>query len=668
MIVNINDSNFQDYYDIFAEAFQVLKDNGFDVGTNANPDKTNFSSLAEYYSHMADLFNLRQYRYVMLPLDEEPFTINLNDRSISIPAGFSKCASVQTDQLAETIIFIADRYFDYMDLNNTEIYVQWITPDGTHGATHVEMRDLASEPNKIRFAWPLNEAITKTPGNVRFSVRFLRVDSNEKVVYSLNTLDKDIIIKPVLKASEPSVIEKPVGHDEFKKAVINSNFSAEGIPDPMTPSFSDPGADITINPQKLDDEALVAADSNILANGAKVVGLNADNTITLYAQAVTPDSGTIRYEWFYKPEGETKSYPVTAYPVEGQSIGTVAEESVLANAEFEDGIIPERNFPERYYDVDGTVYTSPFPTVEGTNLYTKFSTYTVAPGDTDITGTYYVKAYNDIKVGDKTITSVNYAQSRDCLIPGPKEIVITEDLEDGIIIADDDTLEIALQIDDYNPTIKYEWRKSVASAEDVLNKDVSATVTTDIPELEITAADAPAWYSVRAVSSLNRKSKDKFSTACKVTLAPLPPVVTSMKNDDTEHQLVDGPAILTVAATPAGLVEGKAASLFSETLHYVWQMRPIDKVGNNDWSTIPSDSTAFVGQGTNVLTVNDIAPYGGITCRCLVINELNGEKAIFDHSGDYVPNADEYLGEFKNEIPYIYDSEDNLNYTYYVLA
>jgi hypothetical protein len=41
----------------------------------------------------------------------------------------------------------------------------------------------------------------------------------------------------------------------------------------------------------------------------------------------------------------------------------------------------------------------------------------------------------------------------------------------------------------------------------------------------------------------------------------------------------------------------------------------------------------------------------------LVINELNGEKAIFDHSGSYVPNENEYLGEFKNEAPYIYDSE-----------
>jgi hypothetical protein len=63
------------------------------------------------------------YKYIMLPLDEEAFEINLNTRTIAIPASFSACASVQSDQLAETIMFIADRYFDYMDLATTEIFV-----------------------------------------------------------------------------------------------------------------------------------------------------------------------------------------------------------------------------------------------------------------------------------------------------------------------------------------------------------------------------------------------------------------------------------------------------------------------------------------------------------------------------------------------------------------
>ena len=78
---------------------------------------------------MADFFNEGLYKYVMMPIDEEPFKIDLNTRTIEVPQSFSKCASVQSDQLAETIIFIVDRYFDYMDLANTEIFVQWTLPE-----------------------------------------------------------------------------------------------------------------------------------------------------------------------------------------------------------------------------------------------------------------------------------------------------------------------------------------------------------------------------------------------------------------------------------------------------------------------------------------------------------------------------------------------------------
>jgi hypothetical protein len=40
----------------------------------------------------------------------------------------------------------------------------------------------------------------------------------------------------------------------------------------------------------------------------------------------------------------------------------------------------------------------------------------------------------------------------------------------------------------------------------------------------------------------------------------------------------------------------------------------------------------------------------------LVINHLNGQKAVFDHTGKYDGN-DVSLGTFKAEAPYIYDDE-----------
>ena len=76
MIVNINDSNFQEYSDIFTEAFKELKKKGY---INENTEKTSFSSLAEYYSHMADLFATGKYKYVLLPIWIGKYQYNKKD-------------------------------------------------------------------------------------------------------------------------------------------------------------------------------------------------------------------------------------------------------------------------------------------------------------------------------------------------------------------------------------------------------------------------------------------------------------------------------------------------------------------------------------------------------------------------------------------------------------
>jgi hypothetical protein len=62
----------------------------------------------------------------MMPLSgagEEVFKVDLNLRTITVPPTFLKIGAVQSDQMAELIVFSADRYFDYMDLANTLIYV-----------------------------------------------------------------------------------------------------------------------------------------------------------------------------------------------------------------------------------------------------------------------------------------------------------------------------------------------------------------------------------------------------------------------------------------------------------------------------------------------------------------------------------------------------------------
>lgn len=655
MIVNIS-KNYQDYVDIFAEAYRLLKEKGF----NVDPNKNTFSGLPEYYSHIADLFSLSEYRYVMLPLDEDAFEINLNDRTISVPASFSKCASVQTDLLAETITFVCDRYFDYMDLANTQIFVQWIAANGTHGATQIEMIDLESEPDKIRFAWPLSAKITEKPGTVRFSVRFMRPDSSNQVVYSLNTIDKEITIKPALMPEGPAYVENPLKDKGFKDAIINSNFAGEGISVPLQPTLRDPGADLTINPTN--DVNKVDADNNII-DGVKIVSLDND-TVTMYVQAVVADGGTLKYEWYYIPEDSNVARPCIVKDEDGavlESFGIVEDKFLPANPIDEEGeLLPvaERNFPERYYEDEfGLVpYTGEFPAK--IPLFTKYSAYTIPAGSGEVTGTYYVDVYNVIESGGKVVTSINPCRSRECLVPGPKDIVIKKDLNATAIITNKvANVKMEVENDPYLPSVAYTWNKSLNAD----MTDAQTVATTTVPEFNITE---PGWYQVHILSALNRKDKEADSVICKVTNAPQPPTVVAKK--DADYHLSEGVAKLTV-----DVIEMSDAtlplSLLSDNIHYIWQMRPVN-ITDDVWTTIAEDSTAFVGQGTDTLTVNTVEPYGGITFRCLVVNELNGQKAIFDHTGRYTPAEGENFGEFKKEFPYIFDKDSGSNYYYYVFA
>lgn len=653
MIVSINENNSDSYLNLFTDAYRFLKAIDAKEGTNyVDPNKERFASLAEYYGHMADLFDTFAYQYVMTPLDEEPFRIDLNKREIKVPSSFSACASIQTDLLAETIVFTADRYFDYMDLATTEIFVQWITPDGTHGATRVEMID-RTQGDILKFAWPLNNLITKMPGKVKFSVRFFRLDTaSDAIVYSLNTSDAEITIKPALQPNGPSIIERPVGDNSFKKAIINSYYSDEGIPQPITPNYQEPGSDITINPENLE---ILEEDDNNIINNVKVVGLK-DDSVTLYAQAIVPDAGEITYEWYFKPVDAEVAHPCAAFPGEdGETAPFGVSEDAYIEVSEEDAKVKVPHV--RYYvkkENSYELYTGSFPATE--TLYTRFAAYTVAE-DVDITGKYHVRAYNNVSTNNGVIRSATYAASSDCLLPPPKDVVINENLHDGVILKDDKAdLTLTLAADEYNPAITYEWRSSAVSADAALNKETEAVaVTTDAAF----TATAPGWYSARAVATLNRKVKDLFSNVCKVTHKPLPPVV-AFQGNETVYIEGDNPVSLTIEASIAN-ADNIAAELLSDKIHYIWQIRPINATDSNGWINIIEGDAGISGFDTDTLVIDKNLPYAGANFRCLVVNELNGAKAVFDHSGSYDGKLD--IGEFKDEIPYVFANDKAYTYT-----
>ena len=83
-------------------------------------------SLDQYLSKLADLKAISP-RYVRLPLyedgheDEEIFEIDANARTIKVPASFNRNGvGVVSDELAETIWFKINRYFDIKDFGKAD--------------------------------------------------------------------------------------------------------------------------------------------------------------------------------------------------------------------------------------------------------------------------------------------------------------------------------------------------------------------------------------------------------------------------------------------------------------------------------------------------------------------------------------------------------------------
>jgi hypothetical protein len=100
---------------LLKQAWNLLKKNTKlnEADTKAAENgKTQFSDFAHYLSYIEELNEINP-KYLMLPIDETPFRINANERTITVPPAFDKCGGVQSDNYAEIITFTIDRYFDY---------------------------------------------------------------------------------------------------------------------------------------------------------------------------------------------------------------------------------------------------------------------------------------------------------------------------------------------------------------------------------------------------------------------------------------------------------------------------------------------------------------------------------------------------------------------------
>ena len=177
---------------------------------------------------------------------------------------------------------MTDRYFDAMDLNNTEIYIEWETPKGANGAvksvseTYLKMIDDENYPGKLIFGWAISDAITKYAGTLKFAVRFVQWNELGKIVYSFNTLTAQVSIHPNLGLD--------LENDAYK--VDNCN---DRLLERIEPSEVVGGAKAAI-PYFLNDIV-------VLDDGYDIGDNHTSGTCDISVVATASDTGVVSYVW-----------------------------------------------------------------------------------------------------------------------------------------------------------------------------------------------------------------------------------------------------------------------------------------------------------------------------------------------------------------------------------
>lgn len=571
------------YTHLFDKAWKILEEKAPDKLTDAEKKAGKFTSLEQYFAHMADLVSFDPV-YMMLPLDEGTegiFTINANDRTISIPTQFAKCAAVKDDNFCEIAVFTVDRFYDFQDLNGTQICVQWINAAGEEGISNILLRDCETYPGKLRFGWPLTSNITKQAGQVQFAVRFyitvddpddIDGDGKTKISYVLNTLQHSLTIKPNLTIDRENIIPEQVGRDIFSKFVKNSQNPTFKIP--ATPIFGAPGKDL-------------------VNYGA--ISLDSDD-LTLEAQAITSDLGSIDYTWKFRPSNFTEN---------DKSINLAIDENYkdaysITNLNYKK-VEPKPevlNLALQYYiyDNEKAAYIPYIQTeVPNEDLYTRYTKLYIKPEEdvaenarVDVVGKYYVEAVNStlspetkieefiviyypdetsfnsdgrdkyVKDGINYILyegsfdeSVEYyfkketikqfnntttpVSSNVCIVPAPQEIKIKGDNLPNHKFLDDNNnaiLTFDLEKDTTNPTREFSWYYSVDNNNPMSNED-NKLDTQDTMSYKV--ENAPGWYQVHIDSILNRKVEALNTNICRVTKKPQAPVVEKMSFYSFDH-------------------------------------------------------------------------------------------------------------------------------------
>lgn len=583
-------------------------------------DKSYIKNIDSYFLRLGDIKDALgediDISYFMLPIDEPLFEINANTRTITIPTEFRNGISVQGDEIAETIFFSIDRYFDTTDFYDDFIVpvVQWKYADETgEGAYHLSAttgKAVIEDQNsatggkiKVVFGWPISSEVTEKAKNIQFGVRFYTiVDESGNLIenwdqyadgtleYSFSTLNATTKINPSLATDLQG------GNFQW----IDKNFLIWAR---MRNS----------KPADLNLQAIAPIVEFLIPNPGTIADLDETTGMVTLKTKVTYPSGTVATrigDQIY--EIRRIDYDGTDSLVAQGRTPSLTED--LGGDFGIDYVLTQdksRNENDSYYllNDDGTYveYTDP-ELISG--LYEKVQTYNI-----DKAGKYYVRIINELDTNNK-----NSADSKwfEIALPTTPIIGSLSDIYNAILkaIIDDETGEttyntvsISLSVIDTDNGIApvYNWYKA---NEPTTDKD-QMTLLTEIPLTEPAyIASEPGYYYLEAINERNNSYASAISTnPIRVTYPATIPVLTYHYGStiNTIYPMTD--AQIADAVVSPGYFKIVPQAERADSYIYKWYK-------NNSSSPINTTDTVQI-------TSNDI----GSVYSCKVISYYNSDES-----------------------------------------
>ena len=271
MITKITPENTTKYKALFEKVSEIL-----------NLEPAAISTLDKYFQHLNEI-SLKDPSLIILPLDEEKFSIDGNSRKIVIPQAFTKNGiGVQGDHYAEYIYFEIDRYFENIDFGSPSItaVVEFVDANQQKHFTKAWIKYTDEKSSKVIIGWPITQDVTSKAGSIKFSVRLFELEGNS-YKRSFGTLIGQLVVNPSL---DFAISKAEIDNIQGK---LDADVEGEVLRRMINSPAADYSDDKVVSPVFLFryKEGIGATDS-----------CTADAGDVLNVQAIAP--GSVEYFWF----------------------------------------------------------------------------------------------------------------------------------------------------------------------------------------------------------------------------------------------------------------------------------------------------------------------------------------------------------------------------------